>query len=294
MRWSEQNMTLRSFPAAGSTCRTGSASAWAAILEMLKEGLVRLGSALDELQMKKADVFEFFRRLAESNPAPETELEYVNPYTLLVAVALSAQATDVGVNKATRALFAKVTTPQQMLDLGEEGLKQHIKTIGLYNTKAKNVIAAARILVDEFGGEVPQERDKLRSCSGVGRKTANVVLNVAFGRPTIAVDTHIFRVSNRTGLAPGKNPLQVELKLESWCPNPSFTHAHHWLILHGRYICKARTPECWHCPSWTCAPTSRRRRRRRLDPAPLQPVAESRQQAHIATGHVASAAEGKS
>lgn len=198
--------------------------------------------------MKKTDVFEFFRRLAESNPAPETELEYVNPYTLLVAVALSAQATDVGVNKATRPLFAKVTTPQQMLDLGEEGLKQHIKTIGLYNTKAKNVIAAARILVDQFGGEVPQDRDKLEKLPGVGRKTANVVLNVAFGRPTIAVDTHIFRVSNRTGLAPGKNPLQVEQKLEKLVPETFLHGAHHWLILHGRYICKARTPECWHCP----------------------------------------------
>lgn len=198
--------------------------------------------------MNKSDVFEFYRRLAESNPAPETELEYVNPYTLLVAVALSAQATDVGVNKATRALFAKVTTPQQMLDLGEEGLKQHIKTIGLFNTKAKNVIAAARILVDELRGEVPRERSKLEQLPGVGRKTANVVLNVAFGEPTIAVDTHIFRVSNRTGLAPGKNPLEVELKLERSTPEPFVTHAHHWLILHGRYICKARTPECWRCP----------------------------------------------
>jgi len=198
--------------------------------------------------MKKADIFEFYRRLAESNPAPETELEYVNPYTLLVAVALSAQATDVGVNKATRKLFAEVQTPQAMLELGEEGLKQHIKTIGLFNTKAKNVIAAARILVDEFGGEVPRERDKLEQLPGVGRKTANVVLNVAFGQPTIAVDTHIFRVGNRTGLAPGKNPLEVELKLERNTPEPFITHAHHWLILHGRYICKARTPECWHCP----------------------------------------------
>ena len=198
--------------------------------------------------MKNANVFEFFRRLAESNPAPETELEYVNPYTLLVAVALSAQATDVGVNKATRSLFAKVKTPQQMLELGEEELKQHIKTIGLFNTKAKNVMAAAQILVDEFGGEVPKEREKLEKLPGVGRKTANVVLNVAFGRPTIAVDTHIFRVSNRTSLAPGKNPLQVELKLEKVVPEPFVTHAHHWLILHGRYICKARLPECWHCP----------------------------------------------
>ena len=198
--------------------------------------------------MKKADAFEFFRRLAEANPAPETELEYVNPYTLLVAVALSAQATDVGVNKATRSLFAKAKTPEQMLELGEEGLKQHIKTIGLYNTKAKNVIAAARILVDEYGGEIPQERDQLERLPGVGRKTANVVLNVAFGQPTIAVDTHIFRVSNRTGLARGKNPLEVELQLEKLVPATFVTHAHHWLILHGRYICKARTPECWRCP----------------------------------------------
>ena len=198
--------------------------------------------------MKKAEVFEFYRRLAESNPAPETELEFVNPYTLLVAVALSAQATDVGVNKATRALFAKVQTPRQMLELGEEGLKQHIKTIGLFNTKAKNVIAAARILVDEFGGEVPRERDQLERLPGVGRKTANVVLNVAFGEPTIAVDTHIFRVSNRTGLARGKTPLEVELKLEKVTPETFVSHAHHWLILHGRYICKARLPECWRCP----------------------------------------------
>jgi len=197
--------------------------------------------------MKKSDVFEFFRRLAENNPAPETELEYVNPYTLLVAVALSAQATDIGVNKATRKLFAEVKTPEQMLELGEVGLKEHIKTIGLYNMKAKNVMGAARILVDEFGGEVPQDREKLEKLPGVGRKTANVVLNVAFGQPTIAVDTHIFRVGNRTGLAPGKTPLAVELNLEKSIPEPFITHAHHWLILHGRYICKARTPECWHC-----------------------------------------------
>jgi endonuclease-3 len=198
--------------------------------------------------MKREDAFEFYRRLAEANPAPETELEYVNPYTLLVAVALSAQATDVGVNKATRSLFAKVKTPQQMLQLGEDRLREQIKTIGLFNTKAKNVIAAARVLVDEFGGEVPREREKLEKLPGVGRKTANVVLNVAFGQPTIAVDTHIFRVANRTGLAPGKNPLEVELKLAKVTPQPFITHAHHWLILHGRYICKARTPECWRCP----------------------------------------------
>ena len=180
--------------------------------------------------------------------SPQTELEYVNPYTLLVAVALSAQATDVGVNKATRALFAKVTTPQAMVDLGEVSLREAIKTIGLFNTKAKNVIAAARILVDRHKGVVPSERDILETLPGVGRKTANVVLNVAFGQPTIAVDTHIFRVGNRTGLAKGKTPLAVELKLEKITPAPFMAHAHHWLILHGRYICKARTPECWHCP----------------------------------------------
>ncbi len=198
--------------------------------------------------MNKADAFEFYRRLAEANPAPETELQYVNPYTLLVAVALSAQATDVGVNKATRALFARVATPQAMLALGEEALREHIKTIGLFNTKAKNVIAAARILVDQHSGEVPQDRAALETLPGVGRKTANVILNVAFGEPTIAVDTHIFRVANRTGLARGKTPLEVELKLVKATPQPFLDHAHHWLILHGRYICKARTPDCWRCP----------------------------------------------
>ena len=198
--------------------------------------------------MNKADAFEFYRRLAEGDPSPQTELEFVNPYTLLVAVALSAQATDIGVNKATRALFAKVTTPQDMLDLGEEALRNHIKTIGLFNTKAKNVIAAAQILVDRHGGVVPADRAALETLPGVGRKTANVVLNVAFGQPTIAVDTHIFRVGNRTGLARGKTPLDVELKLEKITPAPFLSHAHHWLILHGRYICKARTPECWRCP----------------------------------------------
>ena len=173
--------------------------------------------------MKKAEAFEFYRRLAEANPSPETELEYVNPYTLLVAVALSAQATDVGVNKATRALFAKVRSPKAMLALGEEALRDQIKTIGLFNTKAKNVIAAAQILVDEHGGEVPANREALEKLPGVGRKTANVVLNTAFGQATIAVDTHIFRVANRTGLAKGKTPLAVELKLEKVTPEP-FLH----------------------------------------------------------------------
>ena len=198
--------------------------------------------------MKRDDVFEFYRRLAEANPSPETELDYVNPYTLLVAVALSAQSTDAGVNKATRSLFAEITTPQQMLALGEEGLRDRIKTIGLFNTKAKNVIAAARRLVEEFGGEVPTDRDALETLPGVGRKTANVVLNTVFGQPTIAVDTHIFRVSNRAGLARGKTPLEVELKLEKVTPEPFLLGAHQWLILHGRYTCKARTPECWRCP----------------------------------------------
>jgi endonuclease-3 len=198
--------------------------------------------------VKKADVFEFYRRLAEGDPAPETELKWTNPYTLLVAVALSAQATDVGVNKATRRLFEEVDTPAKMLDLGEAGLKDHIKTIGLFNTKAKNVIAAAQILVDRFGGGVPEDRAALESLPGVGRKTANVVLNVAFGHETIAVDTHIFRVSNRTGLAPGKDVRVVEDKLEKVTPQPFRGGAHHWLILHGRYICKARKPECWRCP----------------------------------------------
>jgi len=197
--------------------------------------------------MKKDDIFELYRRLAEDNPSPETELEFGNPYQLVVAVALSAQATDVGVNKATRALFEKVKTPQQMLELGEDGLKEHIKTIGLFNTKAKNVIAAARMLVDEFGGEVPEDREALEKLPGVGRKTANVVLNCAFGHETFAVDTHIFRVGNRTGLAAGKTVLAVEKKLDKQTPAPFRVGAHHWLILHGRYVCKARTPECWRC-----------------------------------------------
>lgn len=198
--------------------------------------------------MKKADIFEFYRRLAETDPAPQTELQWTNPYTLLVAVALSAQATDVGVNKATRRLFEEVSTPAEMLTLGEAGLKKHVRTIGLFNTKAKNVIAAARILVDKHGGEVPEDRAALEELPGVGRKTANVVLNVAFGHATIAVDTHIFRVANRTELAKGKDVRAVENKLEKVTPEPFRSHAHHWLILHGRYICKARKPECWRCP----------------------------------------------
>ncbi len=198
--------------------------------------------------MKKADIFEFYRRLAQDNPAPETELEYGNVYQLLVAVTLSAQATDVGVNKATRALFAMVKTPADMIALGEDGLKEHIKTIGLFNTKAKNVMAMAQILQRDYNGEVPAQRDALTSLPGVGRKTANVVMNCAFGAETFAVDTHIFRVGNRTSLAPGKTPLAVEQKLDKGTPAPFRVHAHHWLILHGRYICKARKPECWRCP----------------------------------------------
>ena len=198
--------------------------------------------------MKKADIFEFYRRLAELNPAPETELAFGNTYQLLVAVVLSAQATDVGVNKATRRLFQAVTTPQQMVQLGEEGLKEHIKTIGLFNGKAKNVIALSEILVRDHGGEVPADRDMLVELPGVGRKTANVVMNCAFGAETFAVDTHIFRVGNRTGLAPGKTVLAVEKALEKGTPGPFRVGAHHWLILHGRYICKARSPECWRCP----------------------------------------------
>ncbi|WP_439539375.1 endonuclease III [Sphingomonas sp.] len=198
--------------------------------------------------MKKADIFAFFERLAAANPHPETELESVNDYTLLVAVVLSAQATDAGVNKATRRLFAEVDTPEKMVALGEDGLKQHIKTIGLFNSKAKNVIALSEALIAQHGSQVPEDRDALEQLPGVGRKTANVVMNVAFGHETFAVDTHLFRVGNRTGLARGKTPLAVEKKLEKGVPQPFRLHAHHWLILHGRYICKARTPECWRCP----------------------------------------------
>lgn len=198
--------------------------------------------------MKKDDIFEFYSRLAADNPDPETELNWGNTYQLVVAVALSAQSTDIGVNKATKALFEKVTKPEQMIALGLEGLKEHIKTIGLYNTKAKNVIALSEILVTDYGGEVPPDRDELVKLPGVGRKTANVVMNCAFGAETFAVDTHIFRVGNRTGIAPGKTVLAVEKKLEKQTPSPFRVGAHHWLILHGRYICKARKPECWRCP----------------------------------------------
>jgi len=195
-----------------------------------------------------AEIVEAFRRLREANPEPRGELEHVNPYTLLVAVVLSAQATDAGVNKATRALFAEVDTPEKMVALGEAKLRDAIKTIGLFNTKAKNVIALSQKLIAEHGGTVPDSRAVLETLPGVGRKTANVVLNVAFGEETFAVDTHVFRVGNRTGMAPGKTPLEVELKLEELVPPPFRRHAHHWLILHGRYICKAQRPLCEKCP----------------------------------------------
>ena len=198
-------------------------------------------------KLTRAKIAEIFRHLHTLDPHPKTELNYSNPYTLVVAVALSAQSTDVGVNKATKALFAKIDSPEQMLELGEDKLREHIKTIGLYKTKAKNVIAAARRLVDVYGGKVPENREDLESLAGVGRKTANVVLNTAFGQPTMAVDTHIFRVSNRTGMAPGKNPLEVELNLMRVTPDEYILNAHHWLILHGRYTCVARTPKCYNC-----------------------------------------------
>jgi len=198
-------------------------------------------------QLNRAQIFEFFSRLAEANPAPRTELLYGNDYQLLVAVVLSAQATDAGVNKATRRLFEQVKTPADMVALGEEGLKAHIRTIGLFNSKAKNVIALSRALIDHHHGEVPRDRDALTALPGVGRKTANVVMNTAFGEETFAVDTHIFRVSNRTGLAPGKTVLAVEKGLEKRVPQPFRVDAHHWLILHGRYVCKARKPDCPRC-----------------------------------------------
>jgi len=198
-------------------------------------------------KLNRQQIFEFFARLAEDNPNPEGELEYVNDFTLLVAVVLSAQATDVGVNKATKNLWPIADTPEKMLALGVDGLKEHIKTIGLYNSKAENVIKLCRDLIDKHGGKVPQTREELVALAGVGRKTANVVLNIAFGQPTCAVDTHIFRVSNRTGLAPGKNVDKVEEALMKVIPDPFKLHAHHWLILLGRYFCKARKPECAKC-----------------------------------------------
>jgi len=197
--------------------------------------------------MNAAQRQAFFERLKSVTPEPKTELNYRSPFELLVAVILSAQATDVGVNKATKKLFPVASTPRAILDLGEEGLKQYIRTIGLFNAKAKNIIETCRILLEQHDGEVPNDRAALEALPGVGRKTANVVLNTAFGEPTIAVDTHIFRVANRTGLAPGKTPLQVELKLLKAVPRAFLKDAHHWLILHGRYTCKARKPSCPEC-----------------------------------------------
>jgi endonuclease III len=211
-------------PKAGSEARAGASASWTT-----------------------AEITEAFRRLRDLAPEPQTELQYVNPFTLLVAVVLSAQATDVGVNKATPALFAAADTPAKMAALGEDQVRELIKTIGLFRTKAKNVVELSRRLVAEHSGEVPRSREALEALPGVGRKTANVVLNVAFGEPTIAVDTHIFRVGNRTGIAPGKNPLEVELKLEQAIPAEFKRHAHHWLILHGRYTCIARKPLCGRC-----------------------------------------------
>jgi len=198
--------------------------------------------------MKRDEIFEFFRRLAEANPSPTTELESGNPYQLLVAVVLSAQATDASVNIATRPLFTRIKTPEQMVELGENSLRDAIKTIGLFNTKAKNVILLSQALIEQHGSRVPRTREELQALPGVGRKTANVVLNTAFGEETFAVDTHVFRVCNRTGLAPGKTVDEVEAKLEKIVPQPFRRDAHHWLILHGRYTCKARLPECWRCP----------------------------------------------
>ncbi len=197
--------------------------------------------------MKKEAIVSFFSTLQAANPEPETELAYDTPFELLIAVLLSAQATDIGVNKATRLLYPVANTPQAILDLGLEGLESYIKTIGLYRSKARHIMQTCRILLDEHAGEVPRTREALEKLPGVGRKTANVVLNVAFGEPTMAVDTHIFRVGNRTGLAPGKTVLEVEKKLLRRIPKEFLQHAHHWLILHGRYVCKARTPECWRC-----------------------------------------------
>lgn len=197
--------------------------------------------------MKKADIHEVFRRFHEANPEPKGELDYVNAFTLLVAVVLSAQATDTGVNKATKALFQVADTPEKMAALGEDGIRDYIKTIGLYNAKAANVYKLCLRLIEDHGGEVPQTRDALVKLPGVGRKTANVVLNIAFGQPTIAVDTHLFRVGNRTGMAKGKTPEAVEAKLDKVIPDEFKRHAHHWLILHGRYVCKARKPDCPHC-----------------------------------------------
>ncbi|MCA0400038.1 MAG: endonuclease III [Proteobacteria bacterium] len=218
---------------------------------MAKVASAKGGTVTSKLRPKDrpvAEIAEIFRRLHAIEPEPKGELEHVNAYTLLVAVVLSAQATDAGVNKATRALFRIADTPQKMLVLGEDVVREHIKTIGLFRNKAKNVILLSEALIAKFGGEVPNDRDALVSLAGVGRKTANVVMNMAFGEATFAVDTHVFRVSNLLPIAPGKTPEAVEAGLERLIPEPYRLHAHHWLILHGRYMCKARKPECWRCP----------------------------------------------
>lgn len=207
----------------------------------------KLYKDLPRPKLNRAQIAEIYRRLSIERPAPETELDYVNPYTLVVAVALSAQATDVGVNKATKDLFLIADTPEKMVALGEDTVRDYIKTIGLYRNKAKNVIKLSQMLIDDFNSEVPQTREELVRLPGVGRKTANVVLNEVFGQHTMAVDTHIFRVSNRTGMAPGKDPLEVELNLLRVTPEEYLKGGHHWVLLHGRYVCKARTPECYAC-----------------------------------------------
>ncbi len=219
----------------------------------------RTGAALDET-MNRAQIDTFFATLQAANPQPQTELAYSSVFELLAAVLLSAQATDVGVNKATRGLFTAAPTPQKMLALGVAGIEAHIKTIGLYRNKAKNLHETCRLLIERHGGQVPREREALEALPGVGRKTANVVLNVAFGEPTMAVDTHIFRVSNRTGLAPGKTPLAVEMGLLRRVPQNYLVDAHHWLILHGRYVCQARSPRCGECAVRACCDEGRRRR----------------------------------
>jgi endonuclease-3 len=197
--------------------------------------------------MKKSTIYSFYSNLKKQNPEPKGELYFLNNYTLLVAVVLSAQATDIGVNRATRPLFKKINSPKKMIELGEQRLREHIKTIGLFNSKAKNIIKLSKILLDDYNGIVPDKRDELQKLPGVGRKTANVVLNIAYGHPTIAVDTHLFRVGNRTGIATGKTPLEVEKKFERVTPAEFMQHAHHWLILLGRYVCKARKPDCPSC-----------------------------------------------
>ena len=241
--------------------------------------------------MTRDQVFEFFRRLAEANPSPTTELESGNPYQLLVAVVLSAQATDASVNIACRPLFERIKTPKQMVEFGEDDLRDAIKTIGLFNTKSKNVIALSQALIDRFRGEVPRTREELQSLPGVGRKTANVVLNTAFGEETFAVDTHVFRVCNRTGLAPGKDVDEVEAKLEMIVPQPFRRDAHHWLILHGRYTCKARLPECWHCTVIDLCrykPKTPPPEERKAKPSAARTESRASSRAHIAKGRTAS------